>query len=488
MANKKKEVQSKNTKFRAPVVAIMGHVDHGKTTLLDYIRKSKVAEKEHGGITQHIGAYQIQYKGKPITFIDTPGHEAFSAMRARGANVTDIAILVVAADDGVMPQTKESISHIKAAKIPMIVAINKMDAPGANVDRVKKGLAENEVLVEGYGGDVVTVPISAKTGQGVDELLEMISLVADIAELKDESSESFEGVVIESSLDKFRGPLASILVKKGILRVGDQVETQTSNGKVKALINSEGVQVKEAKVSEPVEILGLTKTPSVGEVVKFQWQARIEAEVQESKLDRLEHLSKPKVTEINIVIKGDVAGSVEAIVSSLLKLGDDSHKVNIIHKETGEINESDVLLAASTKAIILGFNVKTSKRAEILAEEDKVMIRSFTIIYELLDELKEGLEHLVESKKDKILGKGEIIAVFDTSFGKIAGTKVLEGRLNKSDRIKILRNEEEIITTRIKSLRHKYEEINSAKEKEECGVLLDNDTNFEQGDIIIAIS
>lgn len=470
------------------MVAIMGHVDHGKTTLLDFIRKSKIAEKEHGGITQHIGAYQIEYKGKPITFVDTPGHEAFSAMRARGANVTDVAILVVAADDGVMPQTKESISHIKAAKIPMIVAINKMDAPGANVERVKKGLAENDTLVEGYGGDIVAVPISAKTGQGINELLEMINLVAEIAELKDESNQSFEGVVIESFLDKFRGPIATVIVKKGTLKIGDHVETQTSKGKIKALINSEGKQQKEAKVSEPVEILGLVRVPEVGELVKLEGQVKIEEAKAESKLDRFAAIDKPKVTEINLVIKADVAGSLEAIAASLLRLGDEKNKVNIIHKETGEVNESDVLLAASTKAIILCFNVKISKEAEKLAEEEKVMVRSFNIIYELLDELKEGLEHLVESKKDKILGKGEIIAVFDTSFGKIAGTRVLEGRLNKSDRIKILRGDEEVIATRIKSLRHKQEEINTAKEKEECGVLLDNDTNFEQGDIIIAIS
>ncbi len=489
MANKKAGSQPKNTKFRAPVVTIMGHVDHGKTTLLDYIRKTKIAEKEHGGITQHIGAYQVDYKGKRSTFIDTPGHEAFSAMRARGANVTDIAVLVVAADDGVMPQTKESIAHIKAAGVPMIVAINKMDTPGANVDRVKKGLAENDVLVEGYGGDVVSVPISAKTGEGVDELLEMIGLVADIAELKDESSQNFEGVVIESALDKFRGPVATVLVKKGSLKVGDQISTQTSNGKIRALISSDGSQQREAGVSEPVEVLGLTKVPAVGEIATLAGQGQIETvATSATKIDRLEALTKTKITEINLIIKADFAGSLEAIEASLLRLGGENHKVNIVHKETGEINESDVLLAASTKAIIIGFNVKVSKGAEKLADEDGVMIRSFNVIYELLDELKEGLDHLVESKKDKVLGKGEVVAVFDTSFGKVAGTRVIEGRLNKSDKVKLLRGEEEIVTARIKSLRHKQEEINTAKEKEECGILLDNDSKLEQGDIIVAIT
>jgi len=493
MANKKTTVSEKQTIYQAPVVTIMGHVDHGKTTLLDYIRKSKIAEKEYGGITQHISAYQIEYKGKPITFIDTPGHEAFSAMRARGANVTDIAILVVAADDGVMPQTKESIAHIKAANIPMIVAINKIDVPGANIDRVKKGLAENNVLVEDYGGDVVAVEVSAKTGQGVDELLEMVNLVAEIAELKDKSSEPFEAVVIESSLDKFRGPLASIIIKKGRLKIGDEVESQSCTGKIKAMFDSNGKQVKQAVVSQPVEILGLTKVPTVGEILRLKGQIEKETTTKEktslkqTRLSRLNVLGKPEVTEINLIIKADVAGSLEAIINSLLKLGDENHKVNIVHKETGEINESDVLLAASTKSIILGFNVKVSKRAEVLAEEEKVLIRSFKVIYELLDELKEGLEHLVESKKDKILGKGEVIAEFNTSFGRIAGIRVVEGRLSKNDRVKIFRNGEEIFTTRIKSLRHKQEEINTAKEKEECGVLLEKSENFAAGDIIQAV-
>ncbi len=491
MAKTKTETTKKNTPSRAPIVTIMGHVDHGKTTLLDYIRSTKVAEKEHGGITQHIGAYQITKDGKTITFIDTPGHAAFSAMRARGANITDIVILVVAADDGVMPQTKESITHIKSAGVPMIVAINKMDAPGANVDRVKKGLSEAGVLAEGYGGDVVTVPISAKTGQGVDDLLEMINLVAEMAELKDESSANFEGVVIESSLDKFRGPLATILVKKGKLKIGDQIKSKECFGKVKSLIDSDGKQQKEAGVSMPVEILGFEKVPGVGEVVTLVNAANSEVDTSEEKVEKRDpfaSLANSGKTQINLIVKADVVGSLEAIIAAIESLSDQERKVNIVHKETGEVSDSDVLLAASTKALIISFNVKIAKSAEKLAEEEKVMIRSYSIIYELLDELKEGLELLVDAKREKILGRGQIIAIFDTSYGKIAGTKITESRLAKGDRVRFLRDEEEIGTTRIKSIRHLQKEINTAKEGEECGLLFENFADFDKGDVIVAFS
>ena len=488
MEHKTKDTKANSLK-RAPVVTIMGHVDHGKTTLLDYIRKTKVAEREHGGITQHISSYQVDVDGQKITFIDTPGHEAFSAMRARGANVTDIAILVVAADDGVMPQTKESISHINAAKTPMIVAINKMDLPGANVDRVKKGLADNSVLVEGYGGDVVVVPVSAKTGSGVDDLLEMIKLVAEIAELKDESKKPFEAVVIESSLDKFKGPVATILVKKGSVKIGDFIKTPTISGKVKALIDSSGEQVKEGTVSMPVQILGLEKVPAVGDILNLGGKSEIIFQEKEiTKKTALEKLAEPKTTEINLVIKADVAGSLEAISAALEALGDSEHKINIIQKETGEVGESDVLLAAATKAIIIGFNVKVSKAAEKLSDEEKVMIRTFNIIYQLLDELKEGLEMLVNAKKEQVLGKGNVIQVFDTSYGRVAGTKVTEGRLNKGDRINLYRDEEQIISAKIKTIRHLQEEVNTAKEGLECGILLEGKADVAVGDIIVAIA
>lgn len=479
----------KNNLKRAPVITVMGHVDHGKTTLLDYIRKTKVVEREHGGITQHISSYQVEVDHQKITFIDTPGHSAFSAMRARGANITDVAILVIAADDGVMPQTKESIAHIKAAGIPMIVAVNKMDLPGANIDRVKKGLAENGVLVEGYGGDTVVVPISAKTGMGIADLLEMIVLIAQMADLKDESKEPFTALVIESSLDKFKGPLATILVKKGQLCVGDFVKTSNISGKVRALIDSNGKQVKEAGVSMPVEILGLEKVPEVGDSLTLGSKSEVVLKKKiVTKKTALEKLAEPKMTEINLIIKADVAGSLEAICTALEELGDSEHKINIIHKETGEVSESDVLLAASTKAIIIGFNVKVSKAAEALSNEEKIMVKTFNVIYQLLDELKEGLEMLVNAKKEQILGKGQIIQIFDTSFGKVAGTKVIQGRLNKNDRVHLYHNEEKITTTKIKTLRHLHEEVKTAKEGVECGVLLEGKAEVAVGDIIVAIS
>lgn len=489
MEKTKTTVTKKNSLSRPPVVAIMGHVDHGKTTLLDYIRKSKIAEKEHGGITQHIGAYQITQDGKTITFIDTPGHEAFSAMRARGATVTDIVILVVAADDGVMPQTKESIAHIKAAQVPMIVAINKMDAPGANIDRVKKGLSEAGVLVEDYGGDVVSVPISAKTGQGVNDLLEMINLVAEMAELEDENNKPFEGVVIESGLDKFRGPVVTILVKKGKLKTSDQIKSSSASGKVKSLINSNGEQIKEATTATPVEVLGFEKVPGVGEKVQLiNAEDTVAEQISIDKKDPLQKLAHSGKTQINLIIKADVAGSLEAIVAAIESLNDEERKINIIHKETGDITDSDILLAASTKSLIISFNVRISKAVDKLAEEEKVLIRSYSIIYELLDELKEGLEVLVDAKREKILGQGQIIAVFDTSHGKIAGTKVTNERLARNDRVRISRGDAEIGTTRIKSIRHLQKEINSAKAGEECGLLLENFNLFEKGDSVVAFS
>jgi translation initiation factor IF-2 len=490
MTKAKENEKLLKTKTRPPVVTIMGHVDHGKTTLLDYIRKSRVAEKEYGGITQHIGAYQVEVKGKPITFIDTPGHEAFAAMRARGAKVTDIVILVVAADDGVKPQTKESINHIKVSGVPFIVAINKMDTPGANVERVKKGLSENGVLVEDYGGDVVAVPISAKTGQGVDELLEMVCLVAEMSELKDESDEPFEAVVIESSLSKFRGPVATILVKKGKISVGELIASEKSNGKVRALIDSNGKNIREASVSMPVEVLGFEQVPGVGEIVRKveKHDQKVENTTVRERRTELDKLEQKEISEINLIIKADVVGSLEAINASLVSLSNEKQKVNILLKETGEINESDVLLAKSTGSIIIGFNVPVSNNAQRLAEIERVMIRRFNVIYELVDELKEGLEALIKSKEEVILGKGKIIAIFETSFGKVAGTKVLEGRFTKNDRINILRGEEKLGTARVKTIRHLQEEITTAREGEEYGILLDTKVEFAVDDIIVAIS
>lgn len=468
-----------------PVVTILGHVDHGKTTLLDYIRKSHVAEKEVGKITQRMSAYQVEEKGKKITFIDTPGHEAFSQMRARGAKVTDIVVLVIAADDGVMPQTKESIAHIKAAKAPFIVAINKIDLPGINIDKVKKQLAEEDVLVEGYGGDVVVVPVSAKTGKGVPELLEMIHLVAEVSEIKKDTEGEFEGVVIESNIDKFRGVVAIIMVKKGTLKVGDKVYGETSSGKLKSLVDSSGKKIKEATVSTPVEILGLDKVPAVGDVLSTKTR---EQRKEEQKKRDLDWTSKPKQSEINLIIKTDTAGSLEAVSNSIEAIKAEDQEVKFILKETGDINESDVLLAAATKAIIIGFNVKLQKPIEKIALEEEVNVRVYNLIYELLEELQEGLSALSESKKEKeIVGEAKILAVFETEEGKIAGGKITKGRINKSDTVEVKRGEKKIKETKIKSMKHKLSNINEAQEGEEFGIIFEDNVNFDKNDIIYAI-
>ena len=420
-----------------PVVAILGHVDHGKTTLLDNIRKSHVAEKEAGGITQHISAYQVETKGGKITFIDTPGHEAFSQMRARGAKVVDLAILVVAANDGVMPQTKESIAHIKTAKIPFLVAINKIDIPSINIEKVKKQLAEENVLVEGYGGDVVAVPVSAKTSQGIPELLEMIHLVAEISEIKNSPSKEFEGIVIESYLDKFRGPLATIIVKNGSFFVGDTLYGGTTSGKVKAIFDYNGENIKQASVSDPVTILGLDSVPPVGDILGKK--EKVKSDNKEEKTVGRDWTQVPKASEIRLVLKADTYGSLEAISNSIESLKADDQEVKFIHKETGDITENDILMAASSKAIIIGFNVKVAGAVEKIAEEEGVNIRSYNLIYELLDELKEGLTALSEAKKKKeILGEAEILAKFKSDEGNIAGCKVTKGRINISDTILVL--------------------------------------------------
>lgn len=469
-----------------PVVAILGHVDHGKTTLLDNIRKTHVAEKEVGGITQHISAYKVDIKGDKITFIDTPGHEAFSKMRARGAKIVDLAILVVAGDDGVMPQTEESIAHIKTAAVPFIVAINKMDSESANVDRVKKQLAEKGVLVEGYGGDVVAVPISAKTGKGVDELLEMINLVAEMSEIKKNKSKPFEGVVVESFLDKFRGPLATIILKNGSLKVGDLIYGDTTAGKVKALLDSNGNMTKEAVVSDPVTILGLESVPVVGDTFTKKEKSRI-SEKKKNKVGR-DWEEVPKSSEIRLVLKADTYGSLEAISNSIESLKEKDQEVKFIHKETGDITENDILLAAAAKAVIIGFNVKTQSSVEKIAEEEGVNIRSYKLIYELLDELKEGLAALAEAKKKKdIIGEAEILAKFKSDEGVIAGAKVTKGRINISDNLIILRGGKEIKESKIKSMKHKLSTINEVDKGKEFGILFDSKVKFEQGDIIHAI-
>lgn len=486
---KNKLVKAGESGSRPPIVAILGHVDHGKTTLLDYIRKSHIAKKEAGGITQHIGAYQIIHKGRKITFIDTPGHEAFSAMRARGGSVSDLVILMVAADDGLMPQTRESIAHIKAAGVPFIVAVNKIDLPGINIDKIKKQLAEEDVLVEGYGGDVVVVSISAKTGQGVDDLLEMVNLVADLQDFKDERSKEFSGVVIESKLDKFKGSMATILVKTGIIHVGDFLHTDSASGKVKSLVDAQGKQQKQALPSTPVEVLGFSTVPKVGEKVDSKAASGVETSAEPIPTGIRRTFDKPAENEIRLIIKTDVTGSLEAIEGSLEKLKKEDQKVKIYYSDTGNITESDVLLASATNSLIIGFNVSISGTAEKLASEEKVLIRRYRVIYELLDELKEGLEALSkQEEKEEVLGEARILQIFKAGSDRVAGSKIVTGRINKNDTILIKRGEKNIGRSKIASMKHRDTDINEANENEEFGLVLEKELSFAKGDIIVAIS
>lgn len=462
---------------RPPVVVVMGHVDHGKTTLLDYIRHTHVADKESAGITQHIGAYQVvvQASGSesPITFIDTPGHAAFSAMRARGGKVADLAVLVVAADDGVMPQTKEAIAHIKAAEIPMVVAINKMDAPGANVDRVKKGLAEAEVLVEGYGGSVPAVPISAKTGQGVPDLLEIILLTAELEELHGNPALPPQGVVIESKMDKFRGPVATLIIKDGTIRVGDSVLIGGAEGKIKQLVDGFGNQVKSSGPGSTVEVLGLPQVPDVGTAIGDEALA---VAAKESQLagSLAELMNAPvKPDQINLIIKADVAGSLEAILGSIAALPQEVTKLKVIHGGTGEISDSDVNLARSTKALILSFRVKASGAVAKLAETQGVQIMSYEVIYKLLDDLTAALEGISLEAKPTPAGVGEIIATFPHNDLTVFGTRVKEGSIARDQPVKIMRGEEEVASGRVKTIRHVKEEIPRADVGREYGILVD---------------
>lgn len=477
------------SKGRPPVVAILGHVDHGKTTLLDNIRKSHIAQKEAGGITQHIGAYQITHKNRKITFIDTPGHEAFSAMRARSGSVSDLVVLIVAADDGLMPQTRESIAHIKAAEVPFIVAVNKIDLPGINTEKIKKQLSEENVLVEGYGGDVVIVPISAKNGQGINDLLEMINLVSDMQGLENQDNKEFEGVVIEAKLDKFKGAVATILVKKGILRIGDLLHTPTITGKVKSLIDAEGKRQKEASTATPVEVLGFSKVPKIGE--KVDSKVDNETKITEEKVvtDTSKKFERPAENEVRLIIKSDVAGSLEAIENALQNLEKEDQKLKIFYSDTGNISDSDVLLASATKSLIIGFNVSIANSAEKLASEEGVLIRNYSVIYELLDELKEGLEALnKQEEKEKFLGEAKVLQIFKRADSRVAGSKVISGRINKSDIVAIKRENKEIGRSNIASMKHRDTAINEASKDDELGIVLEKNVPFAKGDIIVAIS
>lgn len=483
--------QQKNISSRPPIVAVLGHVDHGKTTLLDSIRKANVAAGEHGGITQHIGAYQIEVKGQHVTFIDTPGHEAFAKMRSRGAAVADIALLVVAADDSVKPQTIESIRQIKEAGIPMIVVINKIDLPGANVDRVKQDLAKHEVQVEGFGGDISTVLVSAKQGTGVPELLDLILLITEMNGLSGEPAAPFEAVVIETKLDKFRGMVATLVVKKGTLGIGvDIYDGSVSVGRVRAMIDELGNQVKVAPPSKPIEVLGFSKHPAIGEVIFSQPQLTPELTnvVKKAKptveADLIAAMAVSDKKKLKMILKADTAGSAEAIRESLPKEG-----IDILRTELGEISEADILDAKASGAVVVGFNLKLSNNIEKLARVEKVIVRTYRIIYELIKELTEvaeGMEEVLFVERE--LGQGIIIAEFPYENTRIAGTKVTSGRLARGDTIRIMRGEEEIGRAKIKSLRKGRDDVTKIETGSDCGVQFDKKVDFMLQDAIMAVT
>jgi translation initiation factor IF-2 len=492
------EDESADLVTRPPVVTILGHVDHGKTTLLDAIRKTNVVAKEAGGITQHIGAYQVEHNGSPITFIDTPGHEAFTAMRARGAQVTDIAILVVAANDGVMPQTVEAIDHIKAAGVPIIVAINKMDVDGADPEKVRRQLTEHELVVEKWGGDVMDVEVSAKAGKGIDDLLESIQLVAEVGEFKANPARPGVGVVVEARLDKSRGSLATVLVQTGTLKVGDHVVVGNVRGRVKALVNDLGRRIHQAGPSTPVEVLGLTDTPGAGDrlvVVPNEKSARdMVAERQRREDARrgatLEEMgsriSSGQVKELALVVKTDVQGSTEAVRQALEQLSTPEAQVRVIHLATGGITESDVLLAVASSAIIVGFNARPDQGAARLAEQEGVQIREYNIIYRLTEDVEKALAGMLEPTiEDVVEGKLEVRAVFSLARNrKTAGCYVLEGKATRGAKARVLRDGKELFDGSIAGLRRFKDDVREVATGYECGLSLDGFADFQEGDII----
>jgi translation initiation factor IF-2 len=496
---------TKDLQRRAPVVTIMGHVDHGKTSLLDAIREANVAGREAGGITQHIGAYQVEMKGRKIVFIDTPGHEAFTRMRARGAKVTDIVILVVAADDGVMPQTLEAIDHARAAKVPIIVAINKIDKPDAQTERIKQQLSDRGLLPEDWGGDTVMVPVSAKTHQNLDLLLEMILLVADMGDLKANPNRPAMGTVIEAQLDRGRGPVATVLVRNGTLAVGDFFIVGSVFGKVRAMQNDRGLQIRKAEPSTPVEVLGLESLPEAGDdfqvvtdtakakqIVNFRDQKAREAALAKSSRLTLEQLHKQmqegEIKELPIIIKTDVGGSAEVLTETLQKLSNDKVKVRVIHAGVGAINESDVLLASASNAIIIGFNVRPERNAAALAEQEKVDVRLHTIIYNLSDEIKLAMSGLLAPVfKEIYKGKAEVRDTFRIpKVGSVAGCQVLDGSIGSKSDVRLLRDNVVVYTGKVASLRRFKDDVSEVKSGMECGITLENYADYKTGDIIEA--
>jgi len=487
---------------RPPVVTIMGHVDHGKTKLLDAIRETHVMESEAGGITQHIGAYQVDYKKKKITFIDTPGHEAFTSMRARGAQVTDIVVIVIAADDGVMPQTIEAIDHAKAAKVPMLVAINKIDLPTANIDKVKRQLQEIGLVPEEWGGDLVTVAVSAKMKTNLDELLEMILLISEIQVLKADIKFEASGTVIEAQLDARRGPVATMIIESGILKVGDAIIAGTSSGKVRAIITDKGKNVESALPSQPVEILGLSKLPQAGDEFFVVDNAVFARQIAQERILQLEstkliptrhitlediakRVEEGKIQELKLILKADVQGSLEAVSGTLSAITEKEVKINIIHEGVGSISETDVLLATASDAIIIGFNVKLSPGAKEMAEQEKVDVRTYEIIYKVIDDVQAALKGLLAPKKVEVdKGTIEVRQIFQIpKIGKIAGCFVLDGEVSRNYLIRVKRDDEIIHTGKITSLKRFKEDVRKVVAGFECGIAIEGFQDIEEGDI-----
>lgn len=485
---------------RPPVITVMGHVDHGKTSLLDAIRKSNVTSREAGGITQHIGAYQVNYQGKKIVFLDTPGHEAFTAMRARGAQVTDVAILVVAADDGVMPQTIEAINHAKAAKVPIIVAINKMDRPGANPDHVKQQLAEHELIPEDWGGDTIMVPVSAHQKTGIPELLEMILLVAEMQELKANPNLPAHGTIIEAQLDKGRGPVATVLVQRGTLSIGDTIIAGTAYGKVRAMINDRGEKVKKALPSTPVEVLGLNEVPMAGDILdstdektarsvaeKRLAKRRSEEMQQNAKVsldDIFQRIQEGELKELNIVVKADVQGTIEALKSSLSNIKNDEVKVVVVHSGVGSITESDVMLASAANALIIGFNVRPDANARKAAETEKVDVRTYRVIYDAINDVEAAIKGMLAPKfKEVIQGRVEVRQLITISKLLIAGCYVLEGKVTNSSKVRVVRDGIVVHEGEIDSLRRFKDDVKEVVAGFECGITLDKFRDIKEGDI-----
>jgi translation initiation factor IF-2 len=470
---------AKKSLSRPPIVAVLGHVNHGKTTLLDKIRKTRVAQKEAGGITQSIGAYQIDLKGKTITFIDTPGHAAFSKMRARGAQVTDLVVLVIAANDGVMPQTIESLKHIQEAKVPFLVVINKIDLSGADPEKVKKQLADNDIKVEGYGGDVVAVPVSAKTGEGIEELMEMILLLAEMAELKADPEGELEAVVIESKKDK-RGSVGTVVVRNGTLKIGDKIMVEEVPAKVRGLIDEKGKPVKKAGPGVPVEVLGFVEVPPVGaKLTRVEELPTIEATTPSRSKPSKEEGEEKK---LKIILKADSLGSLEAVKGSL------DESVLLIHAGVGEIIDADIFLAKTTGAEVIGYQVRVVPAVMKLAEDEGVVIKTYKIIYELLDYLEERVLKMIAASADEaVMGKAKVIAEFIRGEDRVAGCQVLEGKIRKKDKLHLQRGNQDLGEVKIVSMKHQRDKIQEAKLGVEFGAIFSPPLDFEVGDMLISL-